>query len=258
MNIVEKIDKRKIKKPLISVIFSYYNNQITIKKSFKSILTQTFKNFEIIIISDGSDDKSNSIIKKLIQNKKNILFLRSKTNVGLTKSLNHCLRFARGKYIARHDADDYSHKKRFYFQIKTLSKNKNIHVLGTNAIHLQNDNKKLIKMPSDDFQIKLELPKKNSIIHSSVIILKKTLKKNKYNNHFRRCQDYELWLRIKNKVNFYNLQKNLVIRNANEANFTLSDLYYSCLARFKNLNLFQSFVYSFREIVYYILKKIFF
>ena len=82
------------------------------------------------------------------------------------------------------------------------------------------------------------------------------LSKNKYNENFRRCQDYELWLRIKNQTNYFNLQKYLILRHVNNNQFNFIDLYFSCLARFKHLNFFQSFVYSLKDFSYSVLKKI--
>ncbi len=123
MFITNKIDNRNETKPELTVLFSYYNNQKTIKKSLNSILNQSIKNFEVIIYSDGSNDNSDTIVKKIIKNKSsNILFLKSNINKGLTKALNYILKYARGKYLARHDADDISLRKRFEHQLNFLKK----------------------------------------------------------------------------------------------------------------------------------------
>ena len=116
----KQIDLRKKKKFEISVLFSFYNNQHTIKKSLKSILLQTHKNFEIIICSDGSTDKSDQIVKGLIHKSDNVLFIKSNKNNGLTKSLNYMMKFTSGDYLARHDADDISHIKRLQYQVNFL------------------------------------------------------------------------------------------------------------------------------------------
>ena len=86
-------------------------------------------------------------------------------------------------------------------------------------------------MPESNYLIKKKLSSSNSIIHSSVIILKNILIKNKYDPRFRRCQDYELWLRKKKEINYHNLQKILIVRNLNTNQFKFIDLYFSCLAR---------------------------
>ena len=257
MIISNKIDNRNKKKPELTVLFSYYNNQETIKKSLNSILNQTLKNYEIIIYSDGSNDNSDKIVQKIIKNKTyNILFLKSKINKGLTKGLNYILKFARGHYIARHDADDISLKRRFEYQLNFLKENNDIHVLGTNAIHVKDKKRKKILMPESDYLIKKQLLSRNSIIHSSVIIFKNILIKNKYDLKFRRCQDYELWLRIKKNINYHNLQKILIVRNLNKNQYGFIDLYFSCLARFKHINLFQSCLFNIKDILYYLVKKL--
>ena len=87
----------------------------TIKNSLESLFKQSFKNIEIIIYSDGSNDLSDKIVEKLLK-ENNVLFLKSNKNQGLTKSLNYMLKL-RAKYIARHDADDISNKDRFKYQI---------------------------------------------------------------------------------------------------------------------------------------------
>lgn len=251
-----KIDKRKKKIPELSVLFSYYNNQVTIKKSLNSILNQSYKDYEIIIISDGSKDKSNTIVEKIIKKKgHNILYFKSLKNYGLTKSLNFILKFARGKYIARHDADDISIKNRFKKQIKFIEKNKNIDVLGSNAIYIE-DKVKYIQMPETNNQIKNKLLFQNTLVHSSIIMSKKLLLKYKYNEKFPRCQDYELWLRIKKHANYYNLQEYLVLREIKKDNFNLNDVYFSSLARLKHINFFLAVIFNLKDLMVYLKKKL--
>lgn len=249
-------DSRKKKKFKLSVLFSYYNNQKTIKKSLESIINQTFKNFEIIICSDGSTDRSDIIVKHLIENVDNILLLKSYKNNGLTKTLNHIMKFSSSEYIARHDADDYSHKQRLEYQINFLNVNKNISILGSNCIHKDKQKKKFIKMPSHYLSIKKTLAIKNPMIHSSIVIKSKVLKNNKYNQNFLRCQDYELWLRLKNKIRYHNLQKYLVTRNISGNKFKLKDFYFSGLARFKHLNFIKFATYTLKDFAYFIWNKI--
>lgn len=257
MSIARKVDRRTKSKPELSVLCSYYNNMNTIKNSLESLFKQSFKNIEIIIYSDGSNDLSDRIVEKTIKKKNNVLFLKSNKNLGLTKSLNFMLKFSRANYIARHDADDISNKDRFKHQINFLKKNKHIQVLGTNVIHKSNK-KKYIQVPEKNFDIKNKLSYQNVIIHSSVIILKDLLTKNKYDENFLRCQDYELWLRIKKFTNFHNLQKYLVTREIRNNQFSIKDLYFSCLARFKHINFFESFLFGLKDFFYFLLKKLFF
>ena len=252
----KKIDLRKKKKFEISVLFSFYNNQHTIKKSLKSILFQTHKNFEIIICSDGSTDKSDQIVKGLIHKSDNVLFIKSNKNNGLTKSLNYMMKFTSGDYLARHDADDISHIKRLQYQVNFLKVNKNINILGSNGIYYIKKKKKFIKMPSNNNSIKKNLISRNPIIHSSVIIKRKILLQNKYDQNFLRCQDYELWLRLRNKARYHNIQKYLVTRNIDGNRFNYQDLYFTVLARYKYTGLLNFVLYSIKDLIYFILRKI--
>lgn len=256
MQITKIYDKRKIKKPEISVLFSYFNSQNTIKKSLESVLKQTYQKFEVIIFSDGSTDKSDSIVMNLIQKTDKILFIKSNKNYGLTKALNFMIKFSKGKYIARHDSDDLSDKRRFELQLNYFKINKNIDLLGSNCIHIIKNKKKFIKMPENNSSIRGKLPIRNVIAHSSAMMLRKVLIKYKYDHTFRRCQDYELWLRIRSKIKFHNLQKYLIIRHVDNTKFSIKDLLYTCFARLKNLNFFQFVVYSFKDIFYFFLKKV--
>ena len=95
----------KNKRPLISAIMSVYNAEFYLDAAIKSILNQTYKNIEFIIVNDGSMDKSLEIINKyMIQDRRIVLI--DHQNIGLTKSLNKAIKIANGKYIARQDADD--------------------------------------------------------------------------------------------------------------------------------------------------------
>lgn len=254
---MKKIDFRFKKKPKISVIISFFNNCDTLEKSLKSILNQSYKDFELIIISDGSNDGSNKIVKKFLIKKNNVLYFESKKNVGLTKMLNLGIKFSRGEYIARHDADDLSQSSRFKNQIDILKKKKNLDIIGSNAKYAYKNKTISIKMPEKDRYIKKKLIFRNTIIHSTVMMRKKIFQNNlSYDEKFIRCQDYELWLRVKNKVKFYNIQKELVFRNVKTENFKIKDLLLTSKSRFIHCNYFLSFLLLFRDIFIFILKKI--
>ena len=104
---------------LISVLLPVYNAEGFIAKSIESILDQSYKNFELIIINDGSTDKSLKICEEFKQKDDRIILL-SKQNEGLTKALNFGIQHSSGYYIARQDADDISLRNRFQTQIKFI------------------------------------------------------------------------------------------------------------------------------------------
>ena len=171
--------------------------------------------------------------------------------------LNIGIKFSRGEYLARHDADDLSLSSRFKNQIDILKKKKNLDIIGSNAKYAYKNKTISIKMPEKDRYIKKKLIFRNTIIHSTVMMRKKIFQNNlSYDEKFIRCQDYELWLRIKNKVKFYNIQKELVFRNVKTENFKIKDLLLTSKSRFLHCNYFLSFLLLFRDIFIFILKKI--
>ena len=108
--------------PKISVIMGVYNLSPRYKKAIKSILDQTFSNFEFIICDDKSTDNTLQILKDLAKKDKRIKIISNKQNMGLGASLNHCLKFVQGKYVARMDDDDFSIKDRFQIEFDFLEK----------------------------------------------------------------------------------------------------------------------------------------
>ena len=107
--------------PLVSVVMSVFNGGIFLKESIESIINQSFKDLEFIIINDGSTDDSEIIIKEFAKLDSRIIQLNQK-NMGLTRSLNRGIKVASGKYIARQDADDISMPNRFNKQLFWLEK----------------------------------------------------------------------------------------------------------------------------------------
>lgn len=194
--------------PLVSVLISVYNEEKWIKKSLNSILNQTYKRLEIIIINDGSTDNTLNILKKIKKKDKRIKIFNQK-NKGLTKSLNIGIKYCKGKYIARMDADEISFKNRIKKQVLFLEKNKDYALVGGWRIDINKNQKKKIKLPINDKEIKEWLIRACVISHGSVMIRSKKLKKYKYDENFRTSQDYDLWIRMAKKEKFYNLPEYL-------------------------------------------------
>lgn len=109
--------------PKISVIMPAYNAEKYIALAIESILKQTFKDFEFIIINDCSTDKTQKIIARYQKKDSRIILINNKTNLKIAKTLNKGIRLARGKYIARMDADDWSYPYRLEKQAEHMDKN---------------------------------------------------------------------------------------------------------------------------------------
>ena len=106
--------------PVISVIMGVYNvkSEEMAEMSILSVLNQTFRDFEFIICDDGSDNDTENVIKKIVKDDTRVKFIKNETNKGLAFTLNHCLKYASGEYIARMDIDDYSYPERFEKQLE--------------------------------------------------------------------------------------------------------------------------------------------
>lgn len=184
--------------PKISIIMSVFNGQEYLKESIESILNQTYKDFEFIIVDDGSTDKTGEILKEYKKDPR-IKIITNERNIGLTKSLNKVLKMAKGEYIARQDGDDVSLPQRLEKQIEFLENNPEIKILGTLGLGINQRGEILRKEipPVSSQEVMGGLIKKNPFIHTSVIIERETLNKvGLYNERFKTTQDYELWFRI--------------------------------------------------------------
>ena len=124
---------------MISVIMSVYNDEKYLSKAVESILNQSYKDFEFIIVNDGSTDNSFEILEKYQQDDKRVILIEQ-DNIGLTKSLNKAIDMACGKYIARMDSDDISLLTRFQKQIDFLEQNKDYALAGTNIAKIDISN----------------------------------------------------------------------------------------------------------------------
>ena len=180
----------------VSVLMTVYNAENFLEKSISSIINQTFKNWELIIVDDYSNDRSLKIIKKF--KKKNIKTFKLNKKLGRTKSLNYGLNKCSGKYVAILDADDFSKKNRLEKQYNFLKKNNDCGLVATwyRLIFL---NQKFSL--SKKFFLKNEIVRKylfiNPIAHSSIMFLKSlAVKLGKYPNQLKYAQDWGLILKF--------------------------------------------------------------
>ncbi|MDC4916004.1 glycosyltransferase [Acinetobacter baumannii] len=191
---------------LISVILPAYNAEKYIKEAIDSVLAQSLKDFEFIIINDGSIDKTEEIV--LSYSDERIVYVKNHKNLGLIKTLNKGIGLAVGKYIIRMDADDICMPQRFERQINFLEKHLEYGVVGSCA--LIHGTKDLYIVPESDEDIKNYMFIDSPFIHPSVCIRARLLKENLYSEDFFRIEDYELWVRLAQKTKFYNIQETLL------------------------------------------------
>jgi glycosyltransferase involved in cell wall biosynthesis len=186
-------------KVLVSVVMPVYNGEKYLKQSINSILSQSFKEFEFIIVDDCSNDNTLSILKSIDDPR--VRIVRNKYNLGLSSSLNKGIELSLGKYIARQDDDDISEKYRLQKQVDFMEKAQEVDAVFCRYVFcdilgkISNSESKFYNTKD---QIKEALKsKKDPVAHGSAMIRTKSLIKiGCYNTKFIFSQDYELWNRM--------------------------------------------------------------
>lgn len=200
----------------------YEEPESWIKASIDSIINQSYKQFEFIIINDNPKRPRNKqILYEYCKIDQRILVIHNKKNIGLTKSLNLGIKTARGDYIARMDSDDISNPERFLEQITYLENNEKTVVCGTFATFINDTGKikrRIQSQYSRNDDIKGRLLISSSLIHPSVMIRKSVLDKNNilYNESFQYSQDYKLWVELSQHGDFHNLSNPLLMYRISE------------------------------------------
>ncbi|HII4433463.1 glycosyltransferase family 2 protein [Clostridium perfringens] len=201
--------------PLVSVVMSVYNGEKYLNESIESILNQTYKNFEFIIINDGSTDKSLKIIENYSIKDKRIILIDNIVNKGLIYSLNKGIEKSKGKYIVRMDADDISLENRIKEQVKFMEENKEIALSGTaQTIFLDGAKilrKKMSVLTKHD-SIKSNSMFDCSFVHPSIIMRSSIIKKEnfRYKEKYKYAEDFGLWSEIIPKYKVANINKQLI------------------------------------------------
>lgn len=183
----------------ISVIMGIYNCADTLSDAIDSILAQTYTNWQLILCDDCSTDKTYDIAKSYQERfPDKIILIQNETNSRLAYSLNHCLKYATGKYVARMDGDDISVPERFEKQIKFLKENPEYQLVGT---AMQRFNEKgladivyAVDNP-DYYTLRTKIP----FHHATILTEKKmydTVNGYTVSKRTMRAQDYDLWFRF--------------------------------------------------------------
>lgn len=204
----------------VSVVMAVHNGERFLSEAIESILDQTFKDFEFIIIDDGSTDKTPKILEKYSKKDERIRLI-AQNNQGLTKSLNRGISKARGKYIARMDADDVSLPERLETQYEFMERNEEVVMCGTLAEEVDENGKKLSgkkapklyldSLPTDPHEIRRAILRRNPFVHPSIMARRQALiKTGGYDESLAYSQDYDLYLRLIQKGQLANIPLKLI------------------------------------------------
>jgi glycosyltransferase involved in cell wall biosynthesis len=182
--------------PDISIVMSVYNAQSDVRRAIESICNQTFRNFEFIIIDDGSTDKTLQILNAYAAQEPRIR-IHTQNNAGLTKALNTGVKLAAAPLIARQDADDFSHPERLQAQFEFMKAHPKINLLGSAGYDLHPDGTRTFWPAISHAELQKSVYLKTPFPHSSAIMRTAILKElGGYDENFFTAQDMELWMRF--------------------------------------------------------------
>ncbi|MBU8683564.1 glycosyltransferase [Bacillus haynesii] len=218
-------------KPKVSVIMGVYNCEDTIAESIESILNQTYKNWELIICDDASTDGTYAVARRYADHYADkIKLIKNEKNQRLAASLNHCLQYAGGKYIARQDGDDISLPRRFEKQVAFLESQSHYHVVGSGMMAFDENGIRGVRMLPSSPGPRI-MAKGTPFCHATIMMraeVYKALDGYRVSRRTRRMEDIDLWLRFfEAGYTGYNLQEALYKVREDESAFKRRKLSYS-------------------------------
>lgn len=196
--------------PIVSVVMPVYNGKKYLGQALDSILRQSFDDFELIVINDGSTDDSGEILSAYARKDGRIVVIEQ-PNLGIVSALNQGIELARGKYIARMDADDIAMPDRFAAQFAFMQINKNVVVCGTNYVRFGNSSGEIRTAESDD-ACRCILTIESCFAHPTVMMRSEIIKAHglKYRAESEFSEDYRLWSELSEFGEFRNIQRPLL------------------------------------------------
>lgn len=225
---------------LVTIAIPIYNAELYLHDAIQSVVNQTYKEWILYLVNDGSTDTSLSIIQKFAEKDSRIIVINDGRNKGLIARLNQSIEITNTKYYVRMDADDIMSVNRIEEQVCYMESHPEVDVLGSSAMLIDDKNHIVGSY--------LNCGKVQSFIHPSIIGKTEWFKKNPYSQWAHRAEDYELWCRTFTKSVFWSLDKPLlfyrefgvpVTKKYIQTQKTLLKIYY----RYKNYD--KSFVWFF-------------
>lgn len=200
------------KDPVVSIIIPTYNRVDMLEKSIESVFSQTFTDWELIIIDDASTDETEERMTKLSEKESVVKYMRIPkiTGKGISEYLNIGLRNSKGEYIARIDDDDFwCHKEKLKMQVEFLDNNPEYVVVGGGVILVDREGKELFKYlkKETDEEIRSYALFSNPFTHATVMFRKETAMKLGGYKNLEHVEDMELWLRMGMEGKLYNFKE---------------------------------------------------
>lgn len=205
---------------LVSVVLPCYNAELYVESCINSVLNQTYRNFELIIIDDGSTDETIKIINNFNDNR--IKLYRNEANYGITTSLNKALALSKGKYIARIDADDMMHPERISKQVQFLEAPENSQIMLVGSHHYVINKEGILvsfkQYPISDHEIRSVYAFQNPFSHPTTMMRTDIVKPIGYSDQYPHVEDYHLWGQILRQFKVANIPEYLTYYRVHEQN----------------------------------------
>lgn len=200
--------------PKVSIILCAYNAENFIQETIEAILNQSFKQFELIIINDGSSDATGEIINTYYDNR--IIGINHEINLGLIQSIRDGIKLSRGDYISKIDADDIPAYDLIERQVRILDQSPKVGIVGVGFLNIDTNGKELFisRRSADNTSIQWNIMFGSPITHSGVMIRKEILIQNTldYQEEFLHAEDYDLWSRLLDFCEGRNIKQPLIKR----------------------------------------------
>lgn len=200
--------------PFITVGLAFYNVEKTVASAVKSVLMQTYHNFEVIIIDDGSTDHSFEVVQELAKADKRITLIRGEKNMGVGPRLNQITDLAKGEYIVRMDADDMMLPERIEKQMEVLLADKTIDLVDCAAYIINELGEPVGRRKNNDISnltLRKVLKSRTVFFHPTIIAKTSWFKKNRYNDDYKRGPDFELWCRTFGSTRYSRIEEPLFL-----------------------------------------------
>lgn len=212
-------------KPIVSAIMPTYNRKEYLREAIESILNQTFKDFELIIVDDGSTDGSLELIKNFQKKDSRIILIQNDNPGGISRATNEGIKKSRGKYIAKMDSDDVSLPNRFKKQVNFLEKHPDIGACGSWVKTIGENEGNTWQLPTDHDSIKCTMLFCGAIANPTNMIRRSVFFDLGYwyDETCFAAEDYEFWTRIVNKVKLANIPEVLLLYRLHPTNTFSSD-----------------------------------
>lgn len=211
-------------RPKVSVITITFNREDFIGEAIESVLAQSYKDWELLIIDDASTDNTKSIVQAFIDKDPRIKYFKNDANLGIARSRNKGLDLSQGKYIAPLDSDDiWLNNEKLQKQVDFLDKNLDYAMLGGGIIHIDRGSRQMKKVlfPVYDSIIRNIILQYNPFPQSTLMYRKNiALKCGGYSTDYTVCDDYDLWLKMGTKQKFTNIPQVLAGYRVHGGNIT--------------------------------------